>query len=69
MGASRWVGGKSVESQKKKNWVRGREKIKFQKKKLIFEIRETKENWERGREKIKLQKKLIQQLKKRHHFQ
>ncbi len=41
-----WGGGK-VSEEKQRNWVRGREKIKFQKK-----------NWEGGGEKIELQKQL-----------
>ncbi len=42
MGGSRWVGKVSKAKKKKRNWVRGGEKIKFQNKKLIFVIRETK---------------------------
>jgi hypothetical protein len=34
VGGSRWVGGGKVSEEKQRNWVRGREKIKFQKKKL-----------------------------------
>jgi len=55
VGGSRWVSGKSFKSKKKKrNWVRGGKKIKFQKKK---QRSGEKRNWEGGREKIKLQKK------------
>ncbi len=57
VGASRWGGWEKFQKQKKKkkrNWVRGREKIKFQKKK---QGSGEKRNWEGDREKIKLQKK------------
>ncbi len=45
-------GGGGVSEEKQRNWVGGREKIKFQKK-----LRLGKKNWEGGSEKIELQKK------------
>jgi hypothetical protein len=43
VGGSRWVGGKSFKSNKKGNWVRGGEKIKFQKTNLRSGLRKGKE--------------------------